>query len=79
MKIEEGEFKGSKTLTFTKPGSDRGITMGVTKIKLVLDNLDVCRAFVAKYGESKTKKIDVDAYVKSLTKEEREAMKKMLG
>ena len=52
--MKEGEFKGHPTLSFLRSEDDKwGITLGVKKIQTVLDNLEVCKEFVAKHTEPK--------------------------
>ena len=54
MIVKEGEFKGHPTLSFLRSEDDKwGITLGVKKIQAVLDNLEVCKEFVAKHTEPK--------------------------
>lgn len=49
---ELGEFNGHKTLNF-EPNKDRfGMSMGLRKIRAVLEHLDECKAFSESNGES---------------------------
>ncbi|MGQ0643953.1 MAG: hypothetical protein ACT4O3_00475 [Elusimicrobiota bacterium] len=48
-----GEFKGNVTITLKQTEDDRyGFTFGLTKAKLILDNLDAVKKF---YEENKDK------------------------
>lgn len=53
MPATESEFKGHPTLELrAKPDDKYGLTFGLPKAKLILDNLDAIRAFVAKHEKA---------------------------
>ena len=51
--ISESEFKGKPVISIKRDEEDKyGITMGVTKAKLVVENIEAIKAFVAKYDKA---------------------------
>jgi uncharacterized protein YqfB (UPF0267 family) len=51
--ISESEFKGNPVISIKRAEEDRyGITMGVSKAKLVIENIEAIKAFVAKNDKS---------------------------
>jgi hypothetical protein len=52
--IQESSFSGKPILVIpvvSSKGTEYTISMGITKIKAVLDNAEACREFVAKHTE----------------------------
>jgi hypothetical protein len=49
-KPEISEYKGNPVITLN-PGSRFPFTFGVAKAKLILENLDEIRAFIAQYSK----------------------------
>jgi hypothetical protein len=46
---EEGTFKGKPTLTLKRTEDDKyAVTFGVSKLALILENIEIVKEFVAK-------------------------------
>lgn len=51
--IEESEFKGNKMLVLKKTAEDKWpFQFGLTKAKLILENVEGIKEFVAKYDKA---------------------------
>ena len=59
MKTREGNYKGNATITLD-PDGKWPFSFGVSKAKLVIENIDAIRAFVTKHsgGQQETKMRD---------------------
>lgn len=49
MTTKESEYKGHPMLDMYLDGKDKPISMGITKLKTVLANLEDVKAFIAKH------------------------------
>ena len=56
MIVEEGEYKGSKTLTFKEDETDRFLfSFGYAKAKIMVENIEAIKDFVTKCEAEKVK------------------------
>lgn len=58
MPVEIGTYKGKPTITLD-PGSRFPFTFGSAKAKLIVDNIDEIKKFVAKYAPSQPDRHDM--------------------
>jgi predicted nucleotide-binding protein (sugar kinase/HSP70/actin superfamily) len=60
MKAYLSEYKGKKILSFKEKEEDKfpRLSIGITKAKLILDNLPAIQAFVKQYGIEAEKKAE---------------------
>lgn len=50
--VSESEFKGKPVISIKRDEEDKyGITMGLTKSKLVIENIEEIKKFVAKHDK----------------------------